>query len=343
MSTKQKFDFNTLYDVDCWQNDFRRAANKIMKIGTRKQIPICIPSYSRPEAKFFMHLSNDFTDDRNYPIHVFIRNSQRDLYENSVYLKNKSWVTIHSFPDEEISDVGLVRAKIVDTMYDLGFESIFMHDDDMNGIYPTIPSERESGPISRMWVTLNHWETYNMWQLASEYCWHIFDRAIYTLPMVAGFSWPIDFSDVNASYCLRGLASIAMCINIKRLKENDLNFLSDKIKHHEDFDLEIRSLIKGYFPIELHWLSFHSGGGGKYAQLTCFERYDEFQKQMLEDFKHIDFVVPRHRGKLPNVGINWNKARDYLAKNGFINYDEWSKTKFRFNMWQDGKMLEYFK
>lgn len=339
---KEKFNFDILFNVDCWQNDFRKAANKIMAKGDRKKIPICIPSYGRPDAKFFIHLANDFTETKNYPVHVFVRDSQIKDYENSEYLKDKSWVTIHHFPDDEISDVGLVRAKIVDTMYDLGYESIFMHDDDMNGIYPSIPSARESGPISRTWVGLNHWQTYNMWQLASEYAWHMFDRAVYTLPMVAGFSWLPDFSEEKSSYTIRGLASIAMCINIKRMKENGLNFLTDKIKHHEDFDLEIRALIKGLYPIELHWLTFHSAGSGKYQHLTSYERYEEFQKQMLEDFKDIDFVIARHRSKLPNVGINWNKAKAYLVNNGFLDGEKYSKTKYQINMWQGGKMLEYF-
>ena len=74
---KEKFNFDTLFNVDCWQNDFRKAANKIMAKGDRKKIPICIPSYGRPDAKFFIHLANDFTETKNYPVHVFVRDSQR--------------------------------------------------------------------------------------------------------------------------------------------------------------------------------------------------------------------------------------------------------------------------
>ena len=80
---KEKFNFDTLFNVDCWQNDFRKAANKIMAKGDRKKIPICIPSYGRPDAKFFIHLANDFTETKNYPIHVFVRDSQIKDYENS--------------------------------------------------------------------------------------------------------------------------------------------------------------------------------------------------------------------------------------------------------------------
>ena len=35
---KEKFNFDTLFNVDCWQNDFRKAANKIMAKNTKKTI-----------------------------------------------------------------------------------------------------------------------------------------------------------------------------------------------------------------------------------------------------------------------------------------------------------------
>lgn len=340
-----KFDFNTLYDVDCWQNDFRVAANKIMK--TRKKIPICIPSYGRPDAKYFQVLAKDFSQYKNYPIHIFVNDEQYPEYLASEYLRDRPWITIHHFPNNEISDIGLKRAKIVDVMYDLGYETIFMHDDDIGGICPSIPSERKSGPIARSWVTLNHYESYNMWQLAAEYAWHMFDRAIYCLPMVAGFSWIPDFAWESNSYVIRGLASVSMCINIKRLKEDaQLNFLSNKNNHHEDFDLEIRCIEKGYYPIEIHWMTFTTSGNRENIiseHATFLERYEVFQKQMLEDFKHLDWVIARNRGEKPNVGINWNKAKKYLVDNGYLDGEKYEPTKYQINMWQGGKMLEYFK
>lgn len=339
---KEYYD-DVLRNTACWQNDFRKAANEIMSDSNKRKIPICIPSYKRPDAKFFKLLAKDFDVKNNYPIHVFIRESQINDYENSEYLKDKSWVTIHSFSDQEISDIGLTRAKIVDVMYDLGYETIFMCDDDIMCICPLIPYARQEIYVNKAFRTCNVCETFNMWQLGSEYAWYLFDRCVYTLPLINGFNWLTEMTEEQNSYRLRGLASIVTCINIKRLKENNLNFQTDKIKHHEDFDLEIRALIKGLYPVELPWIGFDTSWNKQDEQLSSYERYSEFQKQMLEDFKDVSFVSARNRGRYPNIGINWNKAKEYLINNKFLNKDMFLKNNYAVNMWQNGKMVEYFK
>jgi len=334
--------FPDLSLVNCWQNDFRLAAKDIMK--TRKKIPICIPSYNRPNGKWIKKLADEFDNDNNYPIHIFVNNEQKMLYENSEYIKDKNWITIHAFPNNEISDIGLKRAKIVDIMFDLGYETIFMHDDDMTRLVPSIPHFRNEKPISRSWETLNCVESYNMWQLAAEYAWYKFDRAMYCLPMVAGFTWVPEFSLEESSYTIRGLASICMCINIKRLKEANLNFRSNKNNHHEDFDLQIRVIEKGYYPIEIHWMTFFTSQNKENnvsEHNTFLERYEVFQKAMLEDFKHIDWVIAKDRG-IPNVGLNWHRIKKYLIENNFLDAKH-KETKFNINMWESGKMLDYFK
>lgn len=293
--------------------------NKAYNIVKDRKFPIVIPSYNRPNPailKTFLNESN-MDDDFNYPIFVFVRDSQKEMYEKAI---NNKFVTIISFPDNIINDAGKVRRMITKWLYSKGYNCAFSFDDDLVGINFTQKAYTGKGDLKAGAVRdTNIAKVLAMWQLAMEKAVDKYGVLISGL-MPQFISWKPEYCFKEQSILLyRGIPSQAVCINVKGLVDNDLNYRSNEECGHEDIDLNIRILDKKLpicvFPFLAYSANEMSVENWDFPSM--FDRFKCQQDKMKKNFSEIDWVkfVDEKRG-LPQVTINWRRCRKYVGIEG---------------------------
>lgn len=324
-----------LLAVDCWTNKMYDQCYDIVK---DRLYPVVIPTYNRPNCNFLKWVTTIMQKDYEWPIYLVIRQSQKDLYEASEYVKFNSYVHIKAFPDNMIDDIGKVREQIVNA-FSKQFDCVFMFDDDITNFCHSVPWVRSNGePKAQGVKSDNFGKTMAMWQVAMEYAIKKYD-VVSSTGMMQGFSWVPDFIDVKSSMrILSGLPTLAVCINLKKLKELNLNYRTIIGNGHDDLDLLIRYLQKGALTAEFRWMTYSSPGIGTDILHfnTVHERFEVQQKEMYENYKDVPFVKFYTPRGLPNVGIYWNKLIDFYKENGF---GDWKSERYQ-DLWRNGKLIE---
>lgn len=324
-----------LLNIDCWSNKLYNEAYDIVK---DRLFPVVIPSYNRPECGFLKWVTKIVQPGYEYPIFMVVRQSQKELYEASEYVKYNDYIHIKALPDEMIDDIGKVREQIVN-VFSKKYDCLFMFDDDITNFCHSVPYFRTNGEPKAQGVKSNNFgKTMAMWQVAMEYAVKQYDVAFST-GMMQGFSWVPDFIKVEQSIRLMsGLPTLAVCVNVKKLKEVGLNYRTLIGNGHDDIDLYIRSLQKGLVSAEFRWMTYSSPGIG--TDILHFnsvhERFATQQKEMYANFSDVPFVKFYTPRGLPNVGIKWNVVLDYYKEHGFGDFKE---NRFS-DLWRDGKLLE---
>ena len=324
-----------LLQVDCWSNKLYENAYDIVK---DRLYPVVIPTYNRPACGFLKWVNDIVVPGYEYPIYLVVRQSQKELYEASEYVRYKDYIHVKAFPDEMIDDIGKVRQQIVNA-FSKKFECVFMFDDDITNFCHSVPWHRSNGEPKAQGVKSNNFgKTMAMWQLAMEYAVKKYDVAFST-GMMQGFSWVPDFINVEQSMrILSGLPTLAVCVNLRKLKENDLNYRTIIGNGHDDIDLLIRCLQKGLLTAEFRWMTYSSPGIGTDILHfnTAQERFTQQQKEMYENFKDVPWVKWVHVRGLDNVGINWRKVLEEYKEKG---YGDFANNR-NIDLWRNGKLLE---
>lgn len=322
-----------LLEIDCWSNKFYEEAYDIVK---DRLFPIVIPSYNRPNCGFLKWVVDKVVPGYEYPIFIVVRQSQKEMYEASEYIKYKDYVHVKAFPDELIDDIGKTREQIVKA-FSKQYDYIFMCDDDITNFCHTVPYFRSNGePKAQGVTTLNFGKTMAMWQIATEYVANKYG-VMFTTGMMQGFSWVPDFINVEKSMrLLSGLPTGTVCLNLKKLKELDLNYRTLIGNGHDDLDLLIRGLEKGLINCEFRWMTYSSVAMGTMNFDSIQERFTQQQKEMKDNFGHIEYIKWIHQRGLDNVGINWRKVREQFKNKNIIDLTE----KHCYNIWRDGQLLE---
>ena len=324
-----------LLAIDCWTNKLYNEAYDIVK---DRLYPVVIPTYNRPQCNFLKWVTEIVQKGYEWPIYLVVRKSQKEMYENSEYVKFFDYIHVKAFPDEMIDDIGKVREQIVNA-FSKQYECIFMFDDDITNFSHSVPWVRSNGEPKAQSVKSNNFgKTMAMWQIAMEYAIKKYD-VFSSTGMMQGFSWVPDFINVESSIrILSGLPTLAVCINLRKLKELNLNYRTIIGNGHDDLDLLIRCLQKGALTAEFRWMTYSSPGIGTDILNfnTVEERFAIQQEEMYKNYKDVPFVKFYTPRGLPNVGIYWNKLLDFYKDNGF---GDWKDQRYQ-DLWRNGKLLE---
>ena len=332
---RQKVSIEELLSVDCWSNTLYENAYDIVK---DRLFPVVIPTYNRPNCGFLKWVTNVVVPGYEYPIYLIVRKSQQEMYESSEYVKYNDYIHVKSFPDELIDDIGKVRQQIVNA-FSKQYDCLFMFDDDITNFCHSVPWHRSNGePKAQSVKTKNFGKTMAMWQIAMEYAVKKYN-VTFSTGMLQGFSWVPEFVNVEHSIrLLSGLPTLAVCVNVKNLKENNLNYRTLIGNGHDDLDLYIRCLQKGLVSAEFRWMTYSSPGIG--TDILHFnsvhERFKIQQEEMYANYKDVEFVKFYTPRGLPNVGINWRKLLEYYKEHNFGDYSSIRQQ----DIWRNGKLLE---
>lgn len=323
------YESDKYHPLEWWTNNFyEKAYSTIIKSGIEK-FPVIIPSYNRPNFNLY-NIINTMSKEYNYPILVFVRESQYNDYMNS---KQSKYVTIIPLPDSEIDSAGKVRKRSLEWLYDNDYNYAFSFDDDLIGLTYTIKDWTKTGNVKASAVSnINLAKVLAMWQLSMMEADDKYDVAISGVsPM--GFSWKPEYTFDDQSVLLRGSPNQAVCLNVKKLIENGINYEDNKDVGHEDIDLLIKIVDKGYNVAILPFLTYS-------APAMSPENFKEFGNNMKDRFKaqqeimyknhsDKDWVVFREKRDLAQVVLNWIRIRKMR-----------NVTKYIFDIWNNGKLLD---
>lgn len=305
--------------TDFWTN---RLYNKAYEIVKDRKFPIVIPSYNRPCNLFLKWVDETFTNDETWPIYIVVRESQKNDYLESPYVKGKDYIHIQAFEDERINDIGKVRKAIVEH-FSQTEKCVFMFDDDITNFAYTVPFKREKTgtKISFTYKPESSARVFAMWQLGMEKAISLRDDVIISCAMIAGFNWIDQFCDeAEGLRFMSGPQTLAVCINLETFKKLNINYRTIRGNGHDDIDLLIRAIMAGATTAEFRWLSYCSPGiGTDILDFSSVEqRFTQQYNEMYANFKDVEFVKWKHakNGKaFDNVGINWRRAINYHNEN----------------------------
>lgn len=207
--------------------------------------PICIASYSRPEASLLHEMKQNpiFKDSL-----LFIRKEEYDIYEK--------WGDFFKIIKlSNVDNIGDTRRVLVNYCVKHGIDSMYMLDDDINEVQYLIPS-RTSGGVEcmRTYSVVNQVKkavdpiAFMMWQyIIDEKC---SQEVVLSAPVYRPFSWALKHKNAKLQY---NAADCIQCIklNIKMLYDNDINYRSTKIVGPSDYALQFECMSKGLKTIQL--------------------------------------------------------------------------------------------
>lgn len=326
-----QYDYEFDYNPNLWWT-VELCNSAYEKVRDRKY-PIIIPSYNRPNPpaiKGFLN-GSDMSSNINYPIFVFVRDSQKEEYEASI--GGHPYLKIISFPDKAIDNAGAVRRMSLKWLYQNGYEGAFSFDDDLLSIqYTTKGFKKSDGWMKSEAVEgANISDVLAMWQLAMEHAIRNYDVMISgIMPMF--ISWKPEYCTEEQSMLLyRGLPSQAVCINVKGLVENELIYMDNKLCGHEDLDLVIRCIDKHkpvcVFPFLCYTANEMSVENWDFKDMKeRFTHQQEIMKRNHSDKPWVSFVDEK-RG-IPQVEIKWPQVRKSLGIDKYV-----------FNIWNNGELL----
>lgn len=298
-----------LEDDRWWTNEFLDKAYDEVK---NRKFPVLIPSYNNPNPPAVRGFLSKMDDEYNYPIIIFVRESQYDMY----YLENEhKFVTIVPFKDELINSAGNARKWSLKWLYQNGYEHAFSFDDDALGIGMTEHALTGKGdPKSGAIKDANISKVLACWQYSMELLEKKFDKVVLTGIYPIGFSWKPEYSWIDESALLyRGNLNQVVCLNVKNLIENGITYKDNKECGHEDIQLILESLEKDMvvatFPFI--WYSVPPMDCANFSAFgsTMKERFKTQQQLMKNNWDGHPWVIFREKRDLDQVVINFRRFR----------------------------------
>lgn len=277
--------------------------------------PVFVLSYNRPEAPILKHL----LEEREFPIILCIRREQEELY--------KEWKDKCPFLLlDNVKDVSQTRKAIVDvaTQY---YDDIFMFDDKIDELEYLIPSPTRNGVLSMRSSRLKNsykprWiDVLKMWMCILKM--QASPKVFMSCPAYRPDSWPMKNCNADLRYN-SGDVGRCMHLNLKLMRENDINFLPLELAGVEDRSLQIVGMTKGLYSLVVTDLLYGccgadtlKGGCQDTSDLALQERWNKYletsKKYFGEDHPGIHWNKKTRRG-ITSIKLNWKYWRTLITE-----------------------------
>lgn len=290
-----------------WLIDFYNYAYENI---TTEKIPIVIPSYNRYENNRFLdNVRKNMKED--WPIYVVVRKSQKELYEkNYGDLDNINFI---DFEDKDIDNIGKTRIKIVE-YFTRKFDHIFTVDDDLQMIIQT--KAKSTNPTYKIPEKLfeniklsDPARIFAMWQLCHLYLIDKYKDCYCTYAYINSFIIKLEYSE-DRSYNVGGKAVCAVCLDLKKMKKYNLNYLSSTDTGHEDIDLVIRAMNYKLYPISIKCINFKASISNT-SVITRDMKFESVRDRIVAQNKILINIYKDNPyislNKKDNLIFNWNK------------------------------------
>lgn len=239
-------------------------------------IPICIPSYDRPDAAILK-----FVQTERLPFILFIRKEQKALYKDWV---GKCKIILLN----NVHNIGQTRAAILQYCHRQGYSDIFMFDDKVNAVNFMEPHTTKTGNLTMckskqcmsMRDALIVWQYYiRKYHPAISGCQH------------KGYSW--DKKYINQPPLRNGMETkIAIHICIDQLFEHNITYRDTETVGSEDTTLLFESMSAGLNVLtftDLEYDNVPSGGSNKSVGVSTKEaenrkaRFDRYNQLFFQN------------------------------------------------------------
>lgn len=320
---------------------YDNAYEYIMNNNIEKYV-VVIPCYVKPEItdeltidklkkkNVFDLIRQNSKTEEFYNVCFVIAQSQEHLFKEA--LKEYKHVTYLAIPDDQVQNIGMKRAKIVELFKN---KKIFMLDDDTSKHcinYKDTFIKKQTGESyqkAKPIVTKNNLNNYArslaVFQLLAEETFNQDNKCLLCLPAnnIALLNKTISHDYKSAT--ISGCPCQFFIVNCKRLLDNNLNFRDSRIAGHEDLDLAIRMLQQGFVYRLIGSITFNVPGlinpvleknnaHGYKNIVERFETYYEIMKNMYGNVEWVKFVrEEKDEGNLfggkgvPNIKIDIKK------------------------------------
>lgn len=324
-----KYDFESEDDNKWWTKVLHDKAYDIVK---DRKFPILIPSYNNPNPPAVKGFLANMDEEFNYPIIIFVRESQYDEY---VEANKHPYVTVVGFKDDLIIGAGNARRWSLKWLYDHGYHHAFSFDDDALGIGMTEKGYTGKGDLKSQAIKdTNISKVLAAWQLSMEELEKRYNNLVLTGVYPIGFSWKPEYCWSDQSALLyRGNLNQVVCLNVKNLIENGITYKDNKECGHEDIQLILESLEKDMlvatFPFI--WYSVPPMDVANFSDFgtTMKDRFHAQQQLMKNNWENCPWVTFREKRDLDQVNINF---RRYRKDKNISNYV--------IDIWNNGNLLK---
>ena len=337
-----KYDFENVEDYPWWTHKFYDEAFDIVK---DRRAPLTIISYNRPDVPSLSYLGYGIDHVDKYPCIIFVRDSQKQMYEDSV--GHYPEVSIVSFPDEIINNAGATRRESQKWLYQHGYNIAFQIDDDIQSLGFSLKDKKEDGGEKSGYYNGDSGRIFAMWQIAMEKMIAATSGKL----MISG-GMPVAFS-FKCEYCTPEWSSVIsfgamtqlVCWNVRGMVENQLFYRDNADVGLDDIDMTLNVLESGNLVCGFPWLVYGCEPMGKPEQYIdgdftrpgpqLIERFSINQEKLRENHGHLWWLKFREKRRLPQTCINWMGERKWAVENGFLPSRE-TKNDIR----REGKLLE---
>ena len=192
-------------------------------------IPVFVPSYRRPDAKFLRRSMN-----QKFPLYVFVRKEEKEAYSWIKARPNTTLVLISN-----VSNIGETRRVMFNYAVHKGFDKIIMLDDDVTRLDLSMVDPK-SGKVKASGNVIGHVEDWRKVLLRWEAIWT--DEAMLGASY-RPFSWSLTEDEI--SILRRSQLQQAIGINVKVIHKAGLNYQSNDLVGNEDLFLQLECYQKG--------------------------------------------------------------------------------------------------
>ena len=196
------WDFSQPYRTELW---YKEVKDKLLRM------PLCVPSYNRPNAPIFT--SNLYKSLGKDNLFIFIRDTkeQYDLYKGL-----ESNCTLVPLP-KDVKEIGLTRESILQWGISNKYENLVMVDDRAKNLVTLVPGLTKNNKLCLKPVS---WST----PLITLKIWEYIHKLYNTTISYAVFQ-PVSWypNRINSKFILGGFTE-AICINLNDCKKYDLHY-----------------------------------------------------------------------------------------------------------------------
>jgi len=254
-----------------------RTQKLALKVDNIVLPPICIPSYSRPEARLLQLLRNKGLD-----VILFIRKNEYALYEQ--YANIFKIVLL-----KRVTNIGNTRKAIIEYALCKGINELFMWDDDINELDYTYPGITRGGKAAMRahHIELGQKPDISITALKMWYC--LVHKCKYEIalsaPLYRPYSWNPSYANLPLKYNSRDCIQ-CVYINTRLFKQHDINYMDTNDIGAEDLALQFDIMKKGLYTIAFTDLEYNcpamgSGVGG--CNATEYEVLMEEKSAVMDD------------------------------------------------------------
>lgn len=301
------WDFSQPYRTEVWYNEVK---------DTPLSMPLCIPSYNRPDAPVFSSPIIQSLGKDN--IFVFIRN---DPEQQEKYALVADKVTLVTLPDW-VTEIGTTREAIVQWGISQGYRNLVMVDDRAKNLFVLIPALTRNNKLT---LKVAPWSTPLTTLKIWEYLQQLYNATI-SYAVFHENSWYPENIDKTPS--LSGYTE-AICINLKDFQKFDIHYKCTYEWGIEDIRILWLVMTKrlpvfqftdiAYKEIPPEKMPQNTGSGFSYKQNhTSFISRKERMEKLMEVF--VTKTLERKWGE-PLDGFRYTTLKDGQRQLNF----EWKK------------------